>query len=249
LLLRLTALLLTPALVAAFAEDERRVASPDGRLVFRVFMAPQTPGWLYRLAYEVTMQGRPVVARSYLALDLLNQEPLLGENDGLIGSHTDSGPGYNSLVAQYMQNGSIGRRINIEARVYNDGLAFRYVLPQTTPLVDLQISDEATEFRLAAGKEALRDVGGNGLQRLPFVASLPGGEWVAILEVKAPDFPAMSLARLDASALVTRLPRMPNDSELAFEGHTPFSCPWRVILFGTDRARLLESAWLKSLKP
>ena len=190
-----------------------------------------------------------MIARSYLGLDLLNIEPLLGEKDGLTGSKTGSGPGYNSMLAEYMQDGSLGDRIDIEARVYNDGVAFRYVLPRTTPLEDLNISDEATEFRFSAGKEALRGVAETGSRSLPFVTALPGGGSVAILEVRAPDFPAMSLARLDASAVVTRLARKPNDPELAFAGHTPFTGPWRVILFGTDRVRMLDSAWLKSLRP
>jgi alpha-glucosidase len=148
-----------------------------------------------------------------------------------------------------MQDGSLGDRIDVEARVYNDGLAFRYVLPRTTPLEDLNIADEATEFRFAARNEALRGVAETGNQRLPFVTALPGDGSVVILEVRAPDFPAMSLARLDASAMVTRLARMPNDPELAFVGHTPFTGPWRVILLGTDRGRMLDSPWLKSLKP
>ncbi len=241
----LIALLLTQVLVA-FADDERRVASPDGNVEFRLAMAPQAPGYLFRLAYEVNVQGKPLLARSYLALDLLNQEPLLGENDGLIGSHVDSGPGYNSLIAEYMQNGSIGRLINVEARVYNDGVAFRYVLPRSTPLIDLLISDEATEFRFAAGKEALRGIGESS-QRVPFVLTLPGGGSVAITEARAADFPAMSLARLDSSTLVTRLAKMKNDAELAYDGHTPFTGPWRVILFGTDRERLVNTPWLKSL--
>ena len=104
---------------------------------------------------------------------------MLGEKDGLIGSKTGAGPGYNSLLAEYMQDGSLGDRINIEARVYNDGVAFRYVLPRTTPLEDLNIADEATEFRFAAGNEVLRrGVAEIGRQRLPFVTSLPGGGWI-----------------------------------------------------------------------
>jgi len=249
LFFRLTAFLLIPALVGAFAQDERQVSSPDGRVVFHVYMAPQAPGDLFRLAYDVTVEGRPVIARSYLGLDLLYIEPLLGEKDGLIGSKTGSGSGYNSLLAEYMQDGSLGDRIDIEARAYSDGVAFRYVLPKTTPLADLKIVDEVTEFRIAAAKEALRGLPETGNQTLPFITALPGGGSVAVLEVRQPDFPAMSLARLDAGALVTRLARMPNDSELAFAGHTPFAGPWRVILFGTDRARMLDSAWLKSLKP
>ncbi len=170
-------MLVTLALVAAFAQDERHVASPDGRIVFSVFMAPQAPGYLFRLAYDVSVAGKPVIARSYLGLDLLNIEPLLGEKDGLIGSKTGSGQGYNSLLAEYMQDGSLGDRIDIEARVYDDGVAFRYVLPRTTPLEDLNIADEATEFRFAAGNEALRGVAETGNQRLPFVTALPGG-WI-----------------------------------------------------------------------
>ena len=242
---------MTPALVAAFAQDERRVASPDGRVEFRILVAPQAPGYLFRLAYEVNVAGKPVIARSYLGLDLLNIEPLLGEKDGLIGSKTGSGPGYNSLLAEYMQDGSLGDRINLEARAYNDGVAFRYVLPRTTPLADLNIADEATEFRFAAGDEVLRrGVVEGGRQHLPVVTSLSGGGGlVVILEVREPDFPAMSLARLDSNAVVTRLAKMSSDPELAFAGHTPFIGPWRVILFGTQRVKMLDPAWLKSLKP
>jgi alpha-glucosidase len=247
--LRFAVLLLAPALVAAFAQDERRVASPDGRVEFRVFLAPQAPDYLYRLAYDVNVQGKPLIVRSYLALDLLNQEPLLGENDGLIGSRTGSGTGYNSLVAEYMQNGSIGRLIDVEARVYNDGVAFRYVLPRSTPLIDLLIADEATEFRFPQGTDTPRGVGESGLQGLPFVAAIPDGGSVAILEVRTSDFAAMSLARLDENTVVTRLKKLPNDPEVAFQGHTPFAGPWRVILFGTNSAKMLDLAWLKSLKP
>ena len=82
MLLRLTALLLTPALVAAFAQDERSVVSPDGRVEFRVLVAPQAPGYLFRLAYEVNVAGKPVIARSYLGLDLLNIEPCSAKRMG-----------------------------------------------------------------------------------------------------------------------------------------------------------------------
>ena len=81
---------------------------------------------------------------------LLDQEPVLGENVGLTGSrilHPD--PRHNVLIAEYLQNGSIGRRLNIEAGVWNDGVAFRYIIPRTTPLQDLLIEDEETEFSFA----------------------------------------------------------------------------------------------------
>jgi alpha-glucosidase len=228
--------------------DDRRVKSPDGRVEFHIWIAPQAPGEHYRLAYEVNVDGRSLIARSYLALDIFIQDPLLGENDGLIGSRIESGRGFNALYTQYMQNGSIGRLIDIEARVYNDGVAFRYVLPHATPLDELLITDEATEFRFAAGKSVIASVRDGSSVALPFVAALPGDGYVAITEVRGPGFPAMCLARRNDATLVTRLVRKANDPEMAYEGRTPWTGPWRVILFGEDRARLLSSEWFRALK-
>lgn len=249
---RFCALALTAALGIGFAQgandDARRVTSPDGRVEFRVTTAPpEKDGDYYRLAYELRVDGKPLLAQSYLSLDLLNIEPLLGEKDGLIGSKTGSGPGYNSVVAEYMQEGSLGDLIDIEARVYNDGVAFRYVLPKSTPLLDLNIANEVTEFRFAAGKQALARLHWGDSVKLPFVTETPDRIWVAITEVRSPDFPPASLSWLDENTLVTRLPPKPNDSEVAYAGHTPFIGPWRIILFGKDRDRLLDAPWLKSL--
>ncbi len=229
--------------VAHGQSDERRVVSPDGRVEFRISIAPpDSGGYLQRLAYEVFVQSKPVIARSYLGLDIWLQEPLLGENDGITGVVTGSGAGYNSLIAQYMQNGSIGRLINIEARAYNAGVAFRYVLPLSTPLKELLIADEATEFRFTHPIDWPRE------QRPPLTVAQPGVGWIAITEIPLAKFPAMSLARLDANAVVTRLPPKADNPDRAYEGATPFTGPWRVIVIGKDREHLLDSPLLKSLK-
>ncbi len=75
---RLAFLLALSLIPTAFALDDRTVSSPDGRIAFRVFVAPQEPGGLSRLAYQVLVEGKPVVETSYLGLDIENQEPLLG---------------------------------------------------------------------------------------------------------------------------------------------------------------------------
>jgi alpha-glucosidase len=225
-----------------FALDDRTVSSPDGRIAFRVFVASQEPGGLSRLAYQVIVQGKLVVETSYLGLDIENQEPLLGENDGLLSSKTDSAAGdYRSLTAEYMQNGSIGRRINVEVRVYDDGVAFRYLLPRQTPLEELLIADEVTEFRFPQKVETPARV------PLPLILPQPGGGWIAITEVRSGAYPPASLAHLDANALVTRLALRPGTPSLALEGATPMTGPWRVLVFGADKDRLMQSSILHSL--
>jgi alpha-glucosidase len=133
---------------AAFAQDERRVTSPNGQIEFRLFVATQANSNLSRIAYELFFQGKPLVKKSFLGLDIEDQEPLLGENVGLTSSTSATSAKYNSLTAKYMQNGSLGRLINVEVRAYNDRVTFRYVIPPSTPLMEILIADEATEFRV-----------------------------------------------------------------------------------------------------
>jgi alpha-glucosidase len=134
---------------AAFAQDERRITSPNGHIEFRLFIAVQESNNLSRIAYEVFYRGQPLVKTSFMGLDIEVQEPLLGENVGLTSSSSAKSEKYNSLIAHYMQNGSLGRLVDVEARAYNDGIAFRYLIPPSTPLIELLITEEATEFRLA----------------------------------------------------------------------------------------------------
>jgi alpha-glucosidase len=240
-------LLLSLALSAFAVElDQRAVTSPDGRISFRIFVAPQEPGGLSRLAYQVLVQGKPVIETSYLGMDIENQEPLLGENEGLIASKTDSTADYHSLTAEFMQNGSIGRRITVEARVYNDGVAFRYVLPRQTPLEELLLDDEVTEFRFPQKVETTATVPLPLM--LPQPGAQPGAGWMAVTEVRLGGYPSASLAHLDSNTMVTRLAhRLTGNPNIALEGTTPLTCPWRVLIFAADRGRLMQSGILQSL--
>jgi len=137
------------AACCAHAQDERRITSPNGQLEFRVFVAQSDQGGLSRLAYEILSRGKTVVKTSYLGLLIHNQEPILGQNVGLMSAKTTSGAGYRGLIADYMQNGSIGRRLDLEVRVFDDGVAFRYVVPPSIALDEILIDDELTEFDTA----------------------------------------------------------------------------------------------------
>jgi hypothetical protein len=220
---------------AAAAQDERRVVSPDGRTEFRVFVAQPGSNVLPQLAYQVRRGGTLVVNTSFLGLDIYNQEPILGENDGLMSSRAGEEPGrYRWLIAEYMQNGSLGRRINLEVRVWDDEVAFRYVVPQSSPLDEILIADEVTEFDVA-GRSAFSS------DSLPAAAPAQGGGWVRISELPVPGFPAMSLARTSDGIVRAHLPPRAAIPRVAFEGHTPLVCPWRVLTFAQTRELALQA--------
>jgi hypothetical protein len=221
---------------SARAQDEHRVVSPDGQTEFRLFTAQPGSNGLPQLAYQVRRRGRIVVDVSFLGLDIQNQQPVLGENDGLTSSRAGEEPGrYRWLVAEYMQNGTIGRRLNVEVRVWNDALAFRYVIPHSTPLDEIVIEDEVTEFDVAGGGELSGST-------LPAAAAEPGVGWVTISEVPQPGQPAMSLTRTPDGVVRARLPRSAANPSVAFDGRTPLVCPWRILTFAGTRQQALHPA-------
>jgi hypothetical protein len=167
---------------AAFAQDERRVTSPNGRLEFRIFVSAQENTNLSRLAYQVFQLGEPLLNKSFMGLDIQNQEPLLGENIGLTSSTSTKSERYNSLLVKYMQNGSLGRLLDVEIRAYDDGIAFRYIIPVSTPLIELLISGDATEFRFAR-------------------------ETFEVLESKSENYPPLRLTHPDPNTTLIRMDR------------------------------------------
>jgi Glycosyl-hydrolase 97 N-terminal len=204
-------------LPVAPAQDLRRITSPSGQIEFRLFISQPEDGALFRLGYQVSYRGKLLLDTSYLGLEIQNQEPVLGENVGLTASRSSDGGPYHSLVAEYMQNGSIGRRITIEVRVWDDRVAFRYVIPRSTALQEILIDNETTEFHFAQSFDAPKS-----RAALPFVTQQPGIGRVTIAESGAPDYPRSELEP-GRTILVTRLTR-------PFEGTTPLTCPWRTIL-------------------
>ncbi len=231
------------ALVArcAPAQDELRAQSPNGRLEFRLFVAQPDASQLFHLAYQVDLGGARVLDTSYLGLNIHDQEPMLGENVGLTASKRLQGAGYNSLIAQYLQNGTVGRRLNVEVRVWDDGVAFRYVIPATAALNELLIEDELTEFSF------VKPVSSPGPAGLPFVMEQPGTGWVGIYEAGNGAYPRTNLVRSDPTTMITRLVQENRVPRVAYDGKTPFTGPWRIVIVARDREGLMQTAVAREL--
>ena len=266
-------LLLLAAASAVFAEtDTVSVASPDGQLVFRLFVVSPKDAILVRLAYSVTYRGKLLMDTSLLGITLHDVDVLLGETVGLVAAKEESvdtsGNRYHSLIAQYIQNGSLGRRTTIEARAYNDGVAFRYYIPRTSTVEDLQIEEELSDFHFAQDGDAYTSVLSDyqaskgdysrarlsGIKRtsllaLPFLVEQPGVGWVAITEAQLDGYPGMYVFHAEGTTMRTTLPALPDDAALAMHGTTPAQTPWRVLMVASEPRELLESNLVQNLNP
>jgi len=232
----LLAILLLP-LSLKCQQDERRVTSPNGQVEFRLFVAQPDGALFSRIGYQVFFHGKPLITTSWLGLDIRDQEPFLGENPGFMSSDTGSGDHYNSLVARYMQNGSLGRRLDVEVRAYDDGVAFRYVIPKSNPLEDILIRDEATEFNFAQ-PGILSHISAQPDFDLPL--ELPELTIAVGPESSSSTYPKTYLVRTEAG-MRTSLARSKTEPSVAFVGKTPLTWPWRVVLVGPDPHWLVES--------
>jgi alpha-glucosidase len=250
----------------AAAQDLRTVSSPNGQVVFRAFVTPPGPGRIERMAYQVLYKGKILVETSFLGFEIRDQT-LLGEKVGLTASETFSRGRYNTLIAEYLQNGSLGRRITLEIRAYNDGVAFRHVIPKTTPLNEILIENEDTEFHFAAdpaafpwllsGFEAkpehqshlaLSRIPSDAVIAVPLILEQPGVGWVEIAEVAGKESPRLYLNHPEGTTLISSLPPLSQDPHLALDTTTPLTCPWRVLLIGESRELITGSKILDELR-
>ena len=234
---RWTPALLAYVAVALLAQDERSVKSPDGQLEFRLFTALPDDAILNSLAYQVWLRGKPVIDTSYLGLDIEFQEPRLGDNVGLSADKPIHEAHYNGLWADYLQTSTTGRRIQFEVRVWNDAVAFRYIVPRSALLFDLALADDATQFRFADNTpQNLPESAA-----IPYVRELPGTGWIGIFSQELAGYPRMQLKRFDERTLVTHLPGGVPEQVPAFKTTTPWTGPWHIIVVAGDRAKLAQA--------
>ena len=167
-LLCLLAFCAIETLPAQTAAAPLKVTSPDGQIVFQLFEGQPAKGAENRSAWEkpapsplryaVEFRGKPMIAESTLGLELEGQ-PALGpgmQNSGAetgaadetytipVGKTSSVRNHYNSLHADYED--ATGRKLQIEVRVFDDGVAFRYMVPEQPALKQVRIAAEDTDF-------------------------------------------------------------------------------------------------------
>src|ERR1035437_7206089 len=116
-----------------------------------------------KLVYSVSYRGKPVLDQSALGLELEGQS-LLGADVRVVNSIAGQGVDdysllagktskvhdeYKSLTVQLKEDGNAGRTFSMEARAYNYGVAFRYVLPTQDTIKEIRLKQENTEFRIS----------------------------------------------------------------------------------------------------
>ena len=244
----MTLLLLTAALQTS------TLLSPDKRLAVRV-----SPG---ALAYEVTLDEKPLIAPSALGLTF-SDGSALGKGTQILdvsrrsfrGAWVDPFGTSRRVLDRWnevrLSLRDAGRDFGLVIRAYDDGVAIRYELPTGA----FTVTDDRTEFRFpedgpAWGGEYSSSTEiqypGTRLSKLPMGnACLPvvvqsGNSYVAVAESDLRDWAGMFLRRSDSTTLRAALAS-------PTVGSGPRVSPWRVLMVGRTAADLVASNLIKNL--
>ena len=263
------------------------VSSPDGQIQMtfstRNGNAPSPQGG--QLVYTVTYHGQPVMNASALGLEIENQ-PVLGANvtidaarSGridesytlLAGKSKTVRNQCNTLALDLRETQAPGRKFTMEARVYDDGAAFRYVVPEQEAVKELRIANEKTQFVFAkdattyplvlqsyqtSWEDDYRTVALSGIHpaslvALPLLTELPGVAFVAITEADLENYAGMYLKHNEKNPreLDARLSPNVDDPSVSVVVKTPAPSPWRVMMIADSPGRLIESNIVINLNP
>src|SRR4051794_28082114 len=147
----------------ALAQPEpARITSPNESVELVITSSQAGRPASSSLRYRVNYRGQPVIVDSALGLEIEGQ-PFSGQweqvgvkaNEGDETYRVPSGKSnpirdrYRSMQIDYVEDGGPGRMLSIEARAYEDGVAFRYLIPEQRDLQDIRVTRERTEFRFA----------------------------------------------------------------------------------------------------
>src|SRR5262245_57965337 len=172
-------------LSSSFQSNNISVGSPDGNLRFEILTREQP-----RLSYRVTFRNRVVIETSALGIVIdgvdLGQGVEVGgaeryrlnERYAWRGVHSEAVNRCNGARLR-LKHAQSGAGFTLDARAFNDGVAFRIVAPGDEKP---RIPDETTAFTLPAGSSIWRhDFEGHyeGMHARKEIAEVKAGEWAA----------------------------------------------------------------------
>jgi len=253
---------------------EAVLLSPDQYTSFR-FYQKSDPAGKKTFYYQVAYKNKIVIGESVMELQLDNHlsesamalpidkhqrwfenlqvkkissvtrdtswKPVYGEK-AIIRDH------FNALTIETVKDDNPIYLMNIEVRVYDQGVAFHYFFPENEKGTYYRIVSENTEFSLPAGTQAwvakwaqaayhkLPLNNWEGEAERPLTLELANGLYAVLTEARMVDY-ARAKFKLDPVKPNTIVISMFTPADLI----SPFSTPWRVIMIAESPGKLAEN--------
>jgi alpha-glucosidase len=270
----ITCILLLFLAGCCYAQKKVQVTSPDGNIVFTLQANNNIP------SYAVTYKKNSVIANATINLAIEGEGAMqnvvikqatavttINENYTLtVGKASAVNNRCRQTIISLQDNGNTNYLLNIEVKVFNDGLAFRYLFPKQKNKTSFTLLDEKTQFKFTTDPlvkalplpnfttshegfyitTPLSKIQEDTLLDVPALFQLPNKIFLAITEAALLDYAGMYLVKRDG-IVTSQLSPLPGDGDIKVKATLPHKSPWRVFLISDRIGALIESNIITSL--
>jgi alpha-glucosidase len=260
-----------------YAQKKIQLTSPDGNIIFSLQATNNIPSYtvtykknsvIVNAAINLVIEGEGAMQNVFIkqttAIKEVNENYILA-----VGKASAVNNHYRQTIISLQDNSNANHQLDIEVRVFNDGLAFRYLFPKQKDKTSFTLLDEKTEFKFTADPVVkvlplpnfttshegfyittpLSKIKEDTLLDIPALFQFPNKIFLAITEAALLDYAGMYLVKKNGiltcqlSPLLTPL----GDGGIKVKATLPHKSPWRVFLISDRIGALIESNIITSL--
>ena len=226
-------------------------------------------------AFSVSRRSEPLIVNSQLGLDLSGgalerlelktvERRAINRVLPLVATKAARAPDvYNATALTFQAKGDSARTLKLEVRAYNDGVAFRYVLPNDGPI---KLRGERTQFKFDGDLSCLTSeyksshendwkfvklaaMDARKTYDIPAVCTSKSGRTtLAIAQSSIGGYTSSALVPTGTGFQVKLSPRL-DDSSVAVASDHGLTTAWRVVMLGDRAGDLISSPLIGNLAP
>ena len=217
-------ILLTLILLSCSSKNGLELHSPDSKISVSIFAQENSSENDSQLFYSVQFNGEEVLKECSFGLEFKNMKPfgsaitineqstneVRSEWENKWGRNKKVKNNYNEITLSLIEKIEPKRKIDLIFRAYDDGIAFRYLIPKQENIDSFEITSELTEFGFTNNHKvwATKYVGAYSDQEnefnemkisevdsihLPLVIKVNAERWLSITEANLTDWSGMHL--------------------------------------------------------
>ena len=235
------------------AQSSQQLSSPDGRLQFTFNLTAEgAPN------YSISYEQIPIVLTSAMGLSAWEKGFIVSDVSkfkkdtvwkAVYGERSLIKDHYDEMIITMMRNKDERTKFQVMVRAYNEGIAFRYIIPEHPQGgMDISVQKELTEFTVPEGTKAWFTNRAQGEYRLLPMSNWPG-ESERPLVLQLPDGKYACLAEAEmVNYSRTKFLLHPNKANTIscsiydrVDFFTPSATPWRVVMVAERPGDLLAN--------
>jgi hypothetical protein len=252
------------------SDEEIRLDSPEGKCSIQFILNDGQP------YYRVFRDNRIIIDKSALGFELKDARPLLAgfkmESASMSSSRERWEPVWgqrnrmrnnnHQLLVVLREKSEPYRELHLEFKAFDDGVGFRYIIPEQENLQKLEITREISEFQFpgemsawwAGGEDGNNDfscrntpLSAMELANTPLILEGDDSLFVRMHEASLLDYPEMRLKRSDENPLMLINNPVPWPDGVIAKVAIPFKSPWRTIQIADEAGMLIESSLILNI--